>query len=1359
MRLGIDASNIRAGGGLVHLKELLAHAEPQRHGFEKIVVWGGRKTLSALPERPWLEPVWQAACDRSLLQRSAWQLWTLPRLARSASDILFVPGGTHVGSFRPYVTMIQNWLPFDWEEIKRYGVSTQMLRLYLLRRLQLHTLEDSAGAVFLTEFSRQAVQVLRRGDKPSVVAPHGVSPEFSAEPRRQRSLSECSQERPFRFLYVSAIEPYKEHQKLIEAIRALRMSGYPVALDIIGTGRQRFVQQLKAVLREVDPDRTFIRYLGLVPYPEVAHLYLKSDVFVFPSSCETFGMPIFEAMYSGLPVASSNKTVMPEVVGGAGVLFTPDVEEIARILRDLMHDVAARESFAKAGYERAAQFTWTSASDLTFRFLAQVAKEEGLKSRRLSPVSAGVTVTKEHWHDESRDGVVAVYRSETAAYPKDIPFHPSVAYPEYAFKDVASERNIAYDSVRECLRVAGLDAAHFGTPAWNPLRDLVRPGETVLLKPNLVKEAHPRDPDGWVYVVTHGSVIRAVADYVWKALQGKGKVVLADAPQTDSSFDNIARRLGLAEIRDFYRSHGLDLDVIDLRREQWSNVDGVVTERKQLPGDPHGSIAFDLGASSEFVGHDGAGDYYGADYDSREVNRRHSGGRHEYLVAGSAIKCDVVFSLPKLKTHKKAGITVALKNLVGINADKNWLPHHTEGRCGDEHPNPSVRHRMERSGAAVLRRAAVAVPSIGKWGLQRARKVGAQVFGDTEEVVRSGNWWGNDTIWRTCLDLNKIVVYGNPDGTLRAPTPANRKRHFALVDGIIAGDGRGPINPDPVAAGVVVFGTHAPSVDAACATLMGFDVHKVPIVRQAFLCQRFPLSSIAWQNVSIISNVERWNHRLPDLPVDATLNFKPHFGWAGHIQRTSQKQPVSVRPTQPAGHRITPDLDSIYQKLAVPLQHVACSVAGVQLNLMRFGQGFRDSLRSADERLGWSQSEMQEYRDGLLRQFVRHCERTVPFYRVQFAELGISARDIRTLDDLKALPILTKEQVQAQTGRFLSEAVSPRECVITHTSGTTGAGLRFPATRFAVREQFVTWWRYRMMHGIGMNTWCAYFGGRSIVPLEQERPPFWRYNIPGKQILFSGYHLSPRNLDAYVDELRRREIRWIHGYPSLLTLIAAHILERGIDLGYQVRWITAGAENLLAQQASVIERAFGKRPVQHYGMTEAIANISECDHGSLHVDEDFAAVEFIPSATATGYRVVGTNFTNYATPLLRYDVMDMVQLSGRTCSCGRPGRIVESVDGRKEDYIILANGVRLGRLDHIFKDMVNVREAQILQNRPGAITVRVARSKSYSAVDEEALVREFRKRVLDGTEIKLEYVSSVPRSETGKLRFVVSTCS
>lgn len=489
---------------------------------------------------------------------------------------------------------------------------------------------------------------------------------------------------------------------------------------------------------------------------------------------------------------------------------------------------------------------------------------------------------------------VIAWRGESSDYPRQAPFSPAHPYPESGFGDSGAEPNASYEAVRGCFQTAGLDAARFDTPDWNPLQDLIHPGETVLLKPNMVHQRHPRDPEGWRYVITHGSVIRAVADYVWKAIGPKGKIILADAPQTDASFSEMTRLLGLDAIRDFYLARGLSFELIDLRQEEWITRGDVVVERRKLPLNPYGAVAFDLGEASEFVDHPGAGNYYGADYDAGVVNRHHSGGRHEYLIAGCAIKCDVVFSLPKWKTHKKAGITASLKNLVGVNADKNWLPHHTEGapaRGGDEHPNPDLKHRTERQVAAAIRGLSHRVPVVGPWVHRVARGVGKPVFGDTESTIRSGNWFGNDTIWRMCLDLNKVVFYGKADGSLGRQT---RKRHYVLVDGILAGEGRGPLNPDPVPAGVALFGVHPPSVDAACAYIMGFDPGKIPIVSRAFQCRSLPLSDHQWRDVVVHSNQAAWDRRLVDIAPGDTFHFKPHFGWTEHIERVPAEE-ISAR--------------------------------------------------------------------------------------------------------------------------------------------------------------------------------------------------------------------------------------------------------------------------------------------------------------------------------------------------------------------------------------------------------------------------------------------------------------------------------
>jgi phenylacetate-CoA ligase len=286
------------------------------------------------------------------------------------------------------------------------------------------------------------------------------------------------------------------------------------------------------------------------------------------------------------------------------------------------------------------------------------------------------------------------------------------------------------------------------------------------------------------------------------------------------------------------------------------------------------------------------------------------------------------------------------------------------------------------------------------------------------------------------------------------------------------------------------------------------------------------------------------------------------------------------------------------------------------------------------------------------------------------------------------------------------------------------------------------------------GTWCAYFFEKTLVPREQSRPPFWRYNLPARQVMFSTQHMSEANLPAYVDELRRRKLRWLHGYPSALALLAEHVAGSGADLGYRVETVTLASENVLDHQRDAIERGFGVRPRQHYAMTEAVANASECEHGSLHVDEDFAFVELLDDPGSGRRRVVGTNFTNPAFPLVRYATADLA-VEGGPCPCGRPGRTI-AVDGREEDYVLLPDGTRLGRLDHVFKDAVTVREAQIMQSRVGEVTVRVVPGDGYSPDSERAFVDDLRRRVGEGTDVQVEHCERIPRDPSGKLRFVVS---
>ena len=449
------------------------------------------------------------------------------------------------------------------------------------------------------------------------------------------------------------------------------------------------------------------------------------------------------------------------------------------------------------------------------------------------------------------------------------------------------------------------------------------------------------------------------------------------------------------------------------------------------------------------------------------------------------------------------------------------------------------------------------------------------------------------------------------------------------------------------------------------------------------------------------------------------------------------------------------DLEALYARLPVRLQHLACSAEGLRIERRRFGRGFDDVIRQVEQRAAARPEEFLAFRDRRLRELLAHAVETVPFYRRRFSEARIDVREVQTQEDLARLPLLTKDDIRAAGDDMFSTAVPPRARQVAHTSGTTGAGLRFATTTTAVREQWAVWWRHWRRLGIERGTWCGYFVGRSIVPIGQTQPPFWRYNHPQRRILFSAYHANDVNLDAYIAELKRRRPPWLHGYPSVLTLVAERLLATRADLGYQVRWITTSAENLLLHQVQTITSAFGVTPSEHYGMAEAAANASACEQGVLHVDEDFAALELVVNGDSLTAKVIGTSLSNRAMPLIRYVTNDLATPAS-SCSCGLPGRVIASVDGRHEDYVVLRNGARLGRLDHIFKDMVNIREAQIRQSKPGEVVLRVVRRDGYGGDDEAALVRETEKRLGPDTDIRLEYVAALEREPNGKLRFVVS---
>lgn len=417
------------------------------------------------------------------------------------------------------------------------------------------------------------------------------------------------------------------------------------------------------------------------------------------------------------------------------------------------------------------------------------------------------------------------------------------------------------------------------------------PGDRIVLKPNWVKEHDERHPgpDQWEHVVTHPAVIEAVTHWAAQRLQGRGSVTICDAPQTDSSFATLRQYCQLdrmiARCRD--RWPGVHFHLLDLRPEEWHAVDGVTVSKTELPGDPAGSTHVRLNSDSEFVQFHGLGRLYGASYDMAETNERHQEETHEYMLCRTPMDADVLINIPKLKCHKKVGLTCALKNLVGINANKNWLPHHTEGtpsQGGDQFPANTAKARLEHSLMGSIKR-----QLFGKSFLSRLfvplKKVGRVVFGDTQKIVRSGNWHGNDTCWRMVMDLNKCLFHFDGAGQPRQKPI----RYLAVVDGIIAGEGNGPMAPDPKPCGLIIAGQNPLAVDATCAQLMGFDWQKIRMLRGAFAITRKSIAPFSRNEIQVHSNDPRWDKALKDLAPTDHFQFKPHFGWVGGVELSSKE--------------------------------------------------------------------------------------------------------------------------------------------------------------------------------------------------------------------------------------------------------------------------------------------------------------------------------------------------------------------------------------------------------------------------------------------------------------------------------------
>ena len=478
---------------------------------------------------------------------------------------------------------------------------------------------------------------------------------------------------------------------------------------------------------------------------------------------------------------------------------------------------------------------------------------------------------------------VAVNFVETPGYPNQVPYNPPHAYPEYA-GNALDTGNQVYDAVRETLRACGLDREHDNTPDWNPFRHIVRPGMTVFVKPNTVSHVNLAGHDLFS-VITHASILRPVLDYVCLALEGRGRIIVGDSQLISAEFEPAMRNSGIAGLLEWYRPQTpVPIECFDLRivrgARSWM---GGRWARLRVEQDPRGYQVVDLGQQSYFEGIDPKRLRVAvASY--KNMRKYHAPGKHQYVIPRSFLESDVVIGIPKLKTHRRTAVTLCLKNFMGIPALKDSLPHFITGapsQGGDQYVNPSRRkevvlwlHDRVQSSRFIPAKFFFAVVKKLLWETRR-------VFPFPDNVSEA-MWPGNDTLWRTLLDLNRIVMYAGKNGEL-SDTP--QRAQFNLIDGIIGGEGDGPLSSRPVQSRVLLAGANPACVDAVGATLMGFDVDRIPLIRRALddASHAQPICTTALDAIRVV--VAGREMSMEAFRDNFHANFDPHPNWIGSVER------------------------------------------------------------------------------------------------------------------------------------------------------------------------------------------------------------------------------------------------------------------------------------------------------------------------------------------------------------------------------------------------------------------------------------------------------------------------------------------
>lgn len=454
------------------------------------------------------------------------------------------------------------------------------------------------------------------------------------------------------------------------------------------------------------------------------------------------------------------------------------------------------------------------------------------------------------------------------------------------------------------------------------------------------------------------------------------------------------------------------------------------------------------------------------------------------------------------------------------------------------------------------------------------------------------------------------------------------------------------------------------------------------------------------------------------------------------------------------------DQFAIYKRMPIFLQNLLCSIQGYRLEQQRYGSGYYsiyDFLKTSDK---FDEDQILSYKEEQISKIIEYTYNHCPYYKKRYSKLGLTPKDFKNLNDLQKFPILSKEDVRNNWAGMISNEVNMKELIPYHTSGSTGKALDFFWSKYNLQYYWAVVWRGRQRFGVYKGNKHLNFTGKIVVPIEQNKPPYWRYNKPLNQYMLNMQHLTMLKVKSIVDFINQCDFVFFVGYPSIINTLACLIEESGLIVNNIPQYIFSSAEKMYENQRCNILHTFkGTTIVEHYGFSENAASASKCRKNVYHEDFELGHFELNNSIQTdkglTG-SMIATGFQNLAMPFIRYEIGDTATFSFDKCDCGLKSQVITDIEGRNGDYVITPEGAHIMRFGYIFKETSSIKECQIVQKELGSIIVRIVKRDNYSLSTEARIRERIKEWISPSILVNFEYVTEIPRTKAGKFKAVVS---